>query len=100
MIEEDHHRRWYDAGDSVKILVGTIIVTTFIILGVLAFAIVNIGNTVRGTTGNLYDGIICILEQFEENADRDKPRDLDHISQVCVSFLEGAEDNSVIENGV
>ena len=83
------HRR---ATDSLplRLLVGTTIVCTFIILGVLSFAIVNINSQVNHSTETLYDGIICILEKMgETDREADRSDTISQIGEFCSGFSEG-----------
>lgn len=74
---------------TLRLLIGTVVTSTFIILGVLSYAIVNINSEVQHSTETLYDGIICILEQLREAPEDQEFQSIDEIGEYCHGFSRG-----------
>ena len=81
------HRR---ATDTLpfRLLIGTVVLCTFLILGVLAFAIVNTNTRIDDSIDVVEQGITCLLGNIagtEQNIDRPPE---DEVATACAFFLE------------
>ena len=81
------HRQATDALP-FRLLIGTIVLCTFLILGVLAFAIVNTNTRIDDSIDVVKQGITCLLGSIQESEqDVDRPPE-DEVATACAFFLE------------
>lgn len=86
-----HNRRVTDRND-VRLLIGTLIVCTFLVLGTLAFAIVNTNIRVDESIQTIENGVTCMLGNIAGREDIQRP-DRDEARAACLLFLREQSDS-------
>jgi len=85
---ENHHRRFTDRKD-VRVLVGTLIVSTFLVLGSIAFAAAKIDSNIH----TVENGVTCILGNLVGSDDIQRP-DPEDVIEACAHFERGRDERS------
>ena len=78
--------------ESVRVLLGAIILCTFIILGVMAFAIMNTNNRIDESINTVQDGVGCIMGFVLDEEHSLRPRK-EQILETCADFILEVEEN-------
>lgn len=87
----DNLRRRRTDAFPFRLLISTIILCTFIILGVLAFVIYNMNLRMDESIEGAERGIICLLGSVHGTENIDRPPE-DNVDSACDIFLERVED--------
>ena len=69
-----------------RLLLSTIVLCTFLILGVLAFVIVNMNTRIDDSIESIEQGTICILGSVIGVEDIERP-EVDEIESACKIFI-------------
>ena len=85
-----HPRRRVTDKMEIRLLIGTIIVCTFLIFGTLAYAIVNTNIRVDESISTIEEGVTCIMGNIAGREDIVRPTD-DDVRAACALFLRDTE---------